>query len=72
MIIISVVAFSDITTPDETVEAEAMRYQYKCRPHNLVHRPVEVVVPSRRFLKLALYVIFYLSVLMGGCTCYKC
>ena len=57
-------AFSDITTPDETVEAEAMRYQYKCRLHNLVQRPVEVFVPSRRFLNLTLYLIFYLSVLI--------
>ena len=33
-------AFSDITTPDETVENEAMRYQQICKPHNLVQRPV--------------------------------
>ena len=33
-------AFSDITTPNEIVEDEAMRYQQKCRPHNLVQRQV--------------------------------
>ena len=53
-------AFSDITTPDKTVEAEAMQYQ------QFGSKPVEVVVFSGRFLNLPLYVIFYLSVLMGG------